>query len=159
MARSVDAASVSAQATSRTSSQQGKQQITVARVTVSPHDSVPRAPAPSKRERGASLKDAQLGKRALQLSPVQERAMEAVRARYSPGIKSIIARLNALTDQQAATGLVKATEDTLRGIIGAEHAALDSLVTPDQRQRFNEAMRRAHAEATPPPPHHSPTNH
>ncbi|MGI8548947.1 MAG: hypothetical protein ACR2M1_16770, partial [Gemmatimonadaceae bacterium] len=124
-----------------------------------PH-SIPRPPAPGRRERGANLKDAQLGKRALQLSPVQEHAMEAVRARYSPSIPGIVARLNALAEQQATSETIKATEDTLRDIVGAEHAALDLLITPDQRQRFNEAMRRANAEAAPRPAHSSPiANH
>lgn len=85
--------------------------------------------------------------------------MAAVRATYSPGVKALVARLNALVQQQAAPETVKATEDTLRHTIASEHAALDSLITPDQRQRFNDAMRRARAEAPAPPLHHSSTTH
>lgn len=110
-------------------------------------------------KRGAALRDAEIGKRALQLTPVQERAMAAVRARYSPQVKALVARLNALVEhsahpaqQQTVPDVVKATEDTLRQTINAEHAALDSLITPDQRQRFLDGMRRAYAQASAPPP-------
>lgn len=86
--------------------------------------------------------------------------MAAVRARYSSGIKALITRLNALLQQRGtaeiAPATVKATEDTLRYVIGAEHAALDSLISPDQRQRFLEAMRQAHDEASAPPQGVSP---
>lgn len=129
-------------------------------------DSAPKIVMPSvppRPKRGASLRDAEIGKRALQLSPVQERAMAAVRARYSLGVQALVARLNALVQQQATTETVKATEDTLRHVIETEHAALDSLISPDQRQRFVDAMRRAHDEAPAPPPrsvpHTSPVNH
>lgn len=88
--------------------------------------------------------------------------MAAVRARYSPDIKALIARLNALLQQpgtaDTATATVKATRDTLRQVIGAEHAALDSLISPDQRQRFLQAMRQAHDEASAPPPGSSVIN-
>lgn len=81
--------------------------------------------------------------------------MAAVRDRYSPGIQALIARLNALVEQpveqQATDVTVKAAEDTLRQVIQTEHAALDSLITPDQRQRFLDAMRQAHWQAAPPP--------
>lgn len=137
----------SAQATSPVTSRATKTISSAPKIVV---PSVPPRP-----KRGASLRDAEIGKRALQLSPVQERAMAAVRARYSPDIKALIARLNALLQQRGtaeiAPATVKATEDTLRYVIGAEHAALDSLISPDQRQRFLEAMRRAHDEASAPP--------
>lgn len=136
-------------------------------ITSAPNIVMP--PVPPKPQRGAALKDAEIGKRALQLSPVQERAMMAVRARYSPGVQALIARLNVLVQQQATQATaetVKATEDTLRHVIETEHAALDSLISPDQRQRFLDVMRRAHEQAAPPPAPlpvathgSSPTNH
>lgn len=128
------------------------------RVLPSLRDSTVQAPAVAKRARAASLKDTQLGRRALQLASAQEQAMAAVRARYSSGIKALIARLNALIEQQTTPEVVKATEDTLRHIIATERASLDSLLSPDQKRRFDDAIRRTHAEAAAPPAHNSPVN-
>lgn len=111
-----------------------------------------RPPTPERPQRGAAAHDVLLGKRALQLTALQEQTMAAVRARYRPLIIAYVTQLNTLQTQQSSDAAVSATRDTLRQLLLAERVALDSLITPEQRQRFEAAVRQANLAATAPPP-------
>lgn len=112
------------------------------------------AVGPGLESRRPELQDARYAVSAMQLTPAQEQALALLRARFAPVIKAYIARLNALGEQRpagttASVGViadtVAATDDSLRKVLVAEHAAADSVVTPAQRQRYMDALRQTHA--------------
>lgn len=85
--------------------------------------------------------------RAMHLSSTQQQALTAIRGRYAGALQVGVARLNTLSHQHAAPGAIAATQDTLHALLAAERAAVDSVVTPQQRQQFDSAMQalRLHA--------------
>lgn len=125
------------------------------RVTNTPIPPAPATPtesriavAPGLKSRSAALQDPQFAIKAMGLSAAQEQGLVQVRARYVIAIKGYVARLNVL-EQDVAHGSASketlgATEDTLRAILTAEHAAADSLLTPAQKQRYLNAIRQVH---------------
>lgn len=105
--------------------------------------------APGLTSRSPALQDPRFAIKAMGLSAAQEAGLAAVRARYVNAIKGYVARLNAL-EQSVAQGSASkdnlaATEDTLKAILTAEHTAADSLITPEQKQRYQNAIRQVHA--------------
>lgn len=126
------------------------------RVTNNPAPPAPATPtesriavAPGLKSRSAALQDPQFAIKAMALNAAQEQGLAQVRARYVTAIKGYVARLNVL-EQSVALGSASkatlgATEDTLRAILTAEHAAADSLLTPAQKQRYLNAIRQVHA--------------
>lgn len=113
---------------------------------VAPTPSEPRiSVAPVLSSRSPALQDAGYAVKAMRLTTLQEQALAQVRARYAPSIKAYVARLNALDQRSVAADTLKATEDTLKAILVAEHTAADSLITPDQKQRYLNALRQVHA--------------
>ncbi|MEO7218911.1 MAG: hypothetical protein ABI026_12010 [Gemmatimonadaceae bacterium] len=107
------------------------------------------AVAPGLKSRSAALQDAKFAIKAMGLTAAQEQGLVHVRARYVTAIKGYVARLNVLeqdvTHGSASKETLVATEDTLRAILTAEHAAADSLLTPAQKQRYLNAIRQVHA--------------
>jgi hypothetical protein len=83
--------------------------------------------------------------KAMRLTAAQEAGLSAVRARYRVAIQGYVARLNALQASGVPRSGRLATEDTLRKILVAERTAADSLLTTDQKQRFQNAIREMHA--------------
>lgn len=126
------------------------------RVTNTPAPPAPATPtesriavAPGLKSRSAALQDAKFAIKAMGLTAAQEQGLVHVRARYVTAIKGYVARLNVLeqdvTHGSASKETLVATEDTLRAILTAEHAAADSLLTPAQKQRYLNAIRQVHA--------------
>ncbi|MGI8508952.1 MAG: hypothetical protein ACR2MQ_06475 [Gemmatimonadaceae bacterium] len=105
------------------------------------------APPLKPSEHVAVLRDAEIGKRALGLTVLQEQTMAAVRAQYRPTVTAYVTRLNAMLKAGTSSDTRKPVEDSLKATIALEHAALDSLITPQQKQRMEAALRDARVKA------------
>ena len=101
--------------------------------------------APGLKSRSPALQDPRFAINAMGLTATQQQGLAQVRARYVKAIQSYVARLNAMEQGGVSRAARGATEDTLKAILTAEHVAADSLITPEQKQRYLNAMRQVHA--------------
>lgn len=85
---------------------------------------------------------------AMSLTPTQSSELMLIRARTSPLVMALSAKVNvALESDRVMKGIVtnrvtSALIDSLKILHAAQKAALDSVLTPEQRARFTAAMAR-----------------
>lgn len=105
--------------------------------------------APGLHSRAPALSDPQFAVKAMQLTSAQMQALTQVNARYKPLITAYIATLNAALARGIPDDSLRPMQDSLHRLLVAVRASADSVVTPAQRKRFQDAMRLVHGATLP----------
>jgi hypothetical protein len=85
----------------------------------------------------------------MQLTPAQTQALARVNARYKPVITAYVATMNTALSRGIPDDSLRPMQDSLHQLLTAARTAADSVITPDQKKRFQDAMRLVHAAALP----------
>lgn len=99
--------------------------------------------------RSTALHDPRFALRAMQLTAAQTQALAIVNARYKPAITSYIGTLNTAIARGIPDDSLRPMQDSLHHLLVAVRVATDSVITPAQRKRFQDAMRLIHGASLP----------